>query len=389
MFHNEELKEIRMKNASSYRTMIHSITVILILFQIVSINPNSVLAQAQYVTPDSTGNITFTPGLRIQTRYTYDQEDKNNDIFIRRLRLKGKGKVFDLGNYYFEVKIDNAGRFNIQPRAQVENAWINFPVNPDLAIRVGLYDMVFSRNALTSDSKLLLMDRSLIKGALTVLGINDNTVGVLVHGRPLGGHLSYGFGIFDNLGFEVAGSEEVLVRKADGAMTSGRLVYDFLDPAPSGGYGDYKSSYIGKGQRLSFGANVAYLSKARIGEMEFDLLAWGVDLFFNTGPVTVEAEYDNYKENNTNGEGEDLVGGGWYAQAGYLLFSVVELAARYQELDANDNDDSDKLQWTSMGLNYYIRGHNLKIQAEYIFKNEQGDKKISNDLFQLQLQFDF
>jgi hypothetical protein len=378
-----------MKNTNYYRCAIPPITCILMIFLILSVDLQTLKAQSQYVTPDSLGNITFTPGLRIQTRYTYDEVDKNNDIFIRRLRLKGKGKVFDLAKYYFEVKIDNAGRFNRQPRAQVENAWLNFPINPDLAIRVGLYDMVFSRNALTSDSKLLLMDRSLIKGALTVLGIADNTVGVLAHGRPLGGRFSYGFGIFDNIGFEVAQSEETLVRQADGGMFTGRVVYDFLDPAPVGGYGDYKGSYIGQGHRLSLAANGAYLSKARIGDSEFDLFAWGVDLFFNNGPATIEAEYDSYKENVKNGGTPDIVGSGWYAQAGYLLFSVAELTARYQELDANDNEDSDKLQWTSVGLNYYIRGHNLKIQAEYIFKKEQGDNKINNDLFQVQLQFDY
>ena len=378
-----------MQNANSYQWKIPSITGSLLIFLILSVDLSTLMAQSQYVTPDGEGDITFTPGLRIQVRYAYDQEDDNNDIFIRRLRLKGGGKIFDLGKYYFEVKIDNAGRFNRQPRAQVENAWMNFTIKPEIAIRVGLYDMVFSRNALTSDSKLLLMDRSLIKGALTVLGLEDNTVGVLVHGRPLEGRLTYGFGIFDNLGFEVAQSEETLTRQADGAMVTGRVVYDFLDPAPVGGYGDYRGSYIGNGQRLSFGVNGAYLSKARIGDSEFDLFAWGADLFFNSGPVTFEVEYDSYKENIKNGSTPDIVGSGWYAQAGYLLFSVAELTARYQELDANDNDDSDKLQWSSVGLNYYIRGHNLKIQAEYIFKKEQGDKKINNDLFQVQLQFDF
>ena len=62
---------------------------------------------------------------------------------------------------------------------------MNFNVAKNVNLRAGLYDFVFSRDALTSDSKLLLMDRSLIKDALTVLGFADNTVGVLVHGRPL------------------------------------------------------------------------------------------------------------------------------------------------------------------------------------------------------------
>jgi hypothetical protein len=348
-------------------------------------------AQSQYVTPDGDGDITFTPGLRIQTRYAHDKIDGNNDFFIRRLRLKGKGGVYGLASYYFEVKLDNAGKFNIQPRAQVENAWLNFPINPAIAIRVGLYDMVFSRNALTSDSKLLLMDRSLIKGALTVLGIADNTVGILVHGRPLGGRLTYGFGIFDNIGFEqLGGSQGTLSREADGAMTTGRLVYDFLDPAKPGGYGDYRGSYIGKGRRLSIGANGAYLSKATIDSSEFSLFAWGFDLFFNSGPFTAEAEYDSYKEDIKNGGTPDINGDGWYAQAGFLVHPSIELAGRYQELDPSDQVESDKLKWTSLGINYYMRDHNLKMQAEYLIKKEETEEaEKDNNLIQVQLQFDF
>ena len=189
--------------------------IVLIPFTIVLlVASSSTQAQSEYVTPDGKGDITFTPGLRLQPRYEYNNIDKNNDFFIARVRLKGKGKVFDLASYFFEVKIDNVGRFNKTASAQVENAWINFPLIQDVDLRAGLYDMVFSRNALTSDSKLLLIDRSLIKDALTVLGIADNTVGVLAHGRPLDGHLSYGFGIFDNLGFEIEGVDStVLTRK--------------------------------------------------------------------------------------------------------------------------------------------------------------------------------
>jgi len=195
-------------------------------------------AQSKYITPDGEGDITFTPGLRIQTRYEYNGVDNNNDFYINRLRLKGGGKFFDAGKYYIEVKIDGTGKFNRTPSAQVENAWMNFNVAEHINLRAGLYDFVFSRDALTSDSKLLLMDRSLIKDALTVLGFADNTVGLLVHGRPLDGHLSYGFGVFDNVGFETAASSSTLARKSNGALTAVRLVYDFFDPAPPDGYGD-------------------------------------------------------------------------------------------------------------------------------------------------------
>ena len=346
----------------------------------------------QALTPDGKGNVTFTPGLRIQTRYDIENDGSgghNNDFFIRRLRIKGGGKVFDVAKYYFEVKIDNTGKFNRTPRAQVENAWMDFKIKDSFIVRVGLFDMVFSRNALTSDSKLLLMDRSLIKGALTVLGIADNTVGVLFHGRPMGGHLSYGAGIFDNLGFEILGQDTtILSRKADGAMITGRIGYDFLDPAAGGGYGDYRGSYIGQGRRLTLSGNAAYLSKAQIGTKEFSLYAYGFDLFFNMGGFVFEAEYDDYVEDFTDDSEDTLDGKGWYVQAGYLIFPKIELALRYQELDPDNHLVSDKLMWTSLGVNYYIKGHSLKVMGEYIFKNEQGEK-IDNNLFQVQLQFDF
>ena len=348
----------------------------------------------RYLNNDMTLNwqdkITFKPGARIQVRYDYNKdEDGNNDFFIRRLRIKGGGKAFDIATYYFEVKIDNTGKFNRTPRAQVENAWLDFRIKKAFIIRTGLFDMVFSRNALTSDSKLLLMDRSLIKGALTVLGIADNTVGILVHGRPMGGKLSYGVGIFDNLGFEILGQDTtILSRKSNGAMATGRIGYDFFDTASPGGYGDYRGSYIGQGKRLTISGNAAYLSQAQIGDQIFSLYAYGADLFFNTGGLVIEAEYDAYVEDVSNNVGNNIIGSGYYIQGGYLVLPKLELAVRYQQLDPDKNVSDNKLMWTSLGINYYIREHNLKIQGEYIFKNEEGDQ-TNNNLLQVQLQFDF
>ncbi len=106
------------------------------------------------------------------------------------------------------------------------------------------------------------------------------------------------------------------------------------------------------------------------------------------GGFVFEAEYDDYVEDFTDDSEDTLDGKGWYVQAGYLIFPKIELALRYQELDPDNHLVSDKLMWTSLGVNYYIKGHSLKVMGEYIFKNEQGEK-IDNNLFQVQLQFDF
>jgi hypothetical protein len=346
----------------------------------------------KFVTPVSLGDegsITFKPGARLQVRFVHTKEDSggNNDFFIRRLRMKGGGSAFGIANYYFEVKIDNTGRFDVAPVAQVENCWLDFPVVPGFAVRGGLYDFVFSRSALTSDSKGLFQDRTLIYGALATLGFADNAIGILLHGRPFGGHFGYSGGVFDNVKFNGIGTEGR--RQAEGVMQVLRAEGYLLDPAPAGGYADYRESYVGKGKRLDIAANVANLSNAQIGDDKFDIVAFGGDIFFNYMPFTLQGEYNKYKENFENDqETPDIDGYGWYAQAGYLFLPCMEAAVRYQELEPNKSASSDMLKWTSVGLNIYLRGHNLKFQTDYTFKNEQGSK-IDDDIFQAQLQLDF
>jgi len=349
----------------------------------------------KFVTPVNLGDegtITFKPGARLQVRYVHTKEDTggNNDFFIRRLRMKGGGSAFGIANYYFEVKLDNTGRFDVAPVAQVENCWLDFPVVPGFAVRGGLYDFVFSRSALTSDSKGLFQDRTLIYGALAALGFADNAIGILIHGRPFGGHFGYSGGVFDNVKFNAIGTEGR--RQAEGVMQVLRAEGYLLDPAPAGGYADYRESYVGKGKRLDIAANVANLSNVQIGEEKFDIVAWGGDVFGCYKQFNFQAEYDKYKENFENNNGTpDIDGHGWYAQAGYLFLPCMEAAVRYQELEPNKSQSRDMLKWTSVGLNLYLREHNLKFQTDYTFKKEEGGKEfeIDDDIFQVQLQLDF
>jgi hypothetical protein len=334
------------------------------------------------VGPD--GEISFTPGLRVQTRYRFDDADNNHDIYVARVRFKGGGNAFGIATYYTELKLDNVGRFDRTVSAQIENAWLNFAFRPDVNLRVGLYDAVFSRDALTSDSKLLQLDRSLIKDGLTSVGLADNTVGVLLHGRPAEGKVEYSGGVFDNLKFDGPSSNG---RQADGVMVMGRLGYNFLDPAAAGGYGDYRGSYVGQGQRLTIAASAAHLSDVQQDAETFDLNGIGVDVFFGSGPLSVQAEYATYDSDPPEG-GQDHEGVGGYAQAGYLVHPRFEVTTRFQQFDPDSETFGDRQRWTSVGANIYIRDHSLKVQTDFTIRSEQGTS-ISNNLFQVQLQLDF
>jgi hypothetical protein len=89
-----------------------------------------------------------------------------------------------------------------------------------------------------------------------------------------------------------------------------------------------------------------------------------------------------------NGE-EDFVSDGWFVQGGYYFYDYCwELAARYQVLDPDLDDSGDQQRWTTIGLNRYYWKHNLKIQMEYAFVQEQDDDEGDN-LVQVQLQLDY
>jgi phosphate-selective porin len=345
---------------------------------------------AKYLIPLSTdcGDITFKPGVRIQPRYTYDDGNDNHDFFIRRFRLKAGGDIFDCAWYGMELKIDSAEKFGAQkrPDAVVENAWLDVTVWPESTfLRLGLYDAPISRNALTSDSKLLLMDRSLIKEYLTGFGFTDNTVGMMFHGRPHGGRYEWMVGLFDNIEYEFHSDD--VDRESDKLMPAGRVVWNVFDPAePPQGYADYWESYLGEGHRLAFGLNGGQLSEAIDNGDIFDITVWGADVFWNRGPWVATAEYDWI---TFNGDDNDFIGDGWFVQGGYFFYdNCWELAARYQILDPSHEVFGDQQRWTTIGLNRYYWKHNLKIQMEYTFRDEQEDEE-DNDLVQVQLQLDY
>jgi phosphate-selective porin len=354
------------------------------------------------------GDLTFKPGLRIQPRYMYDEGSSNNDFFIRRFRLKGSGSAYGVAKYGVELKIDNEGRYGVSPSARAENAWLDFPIDDcDLCyLRAGLYDIPFSRDALTSDSKLLFMDRTLIKEQLTAVGMADNTFGLMLHSRPYCGRFEYAFGIFDsdvyerNVGFGVA----PIPRESDELMPAGRFVVSLLDPQPvPDQYADYLESYLGKGQRLDIGVNFAHLGgvtdTAVSATDDFDLTAWGIDLFANSGPWTFQTEYDQIVENIALAA--DVTAEGWYAQGGYIFHyddpCIAEFAVRYEQLNPTPIFGDDTFEWTRVGFNFYIREHNLKVQTDYCFRSGNdlvaalpgGLGFFDEDVFEVQLQLDF
>ena len=149
-------------------------------------------------------DFTLELGMRLQARMAVDamavsggSTDWLRDFMVRRARLKANGKMLT-ATYGFEWKIDGTDQVGSSPSAQVENAWIQYPLGRGVEVRAGLYDQPFSRDRLTSDSRQLAVDRGNVSNVPDALGLADNAVGFHFLGKAFNGRAGYALGLFDN-----------------------------------------------------------------------------------------------------------------------------------------------------------------------------------------------
>jgi phosphate-selective porin len=156
-------------------------------------------------------------------------------------------------------------------------------------------------------------------------------------------------------------------------------------------------SHLGVGRHLVLGATLVTqqgISYQRRGASDpggsEDRLLWGVDLSGHVGPFTAQAEWYEWKvESTTRGTVKPR---GMYVQAGVYLPYGLEPAARFEHFTEDvGRPESRQLIFTG-GLNWYLMGHGLKVQANYVHKAlDRGatgwlPAQDKVNLYQLQLQ---
>ncbi|MEE4254401.1 MAG: selenite/tellurite reduction operon porin ExtI, partial [Desulfuromusa sp.] len=164
---------------------------------------------------------------------------------------------------------------------------------------------------------------------------------------------------------------------------SARVHVSLLDPEK--GYG-YKGTYMGQKKVLTFGAayqmesDVAY-ANSNLEQDAVDYSAWTVDGFFEypiegMGAVTLSAAYVDYDLDDAYQGASPSAGvtgvtgekNGGYVKAGYMLPNMpLQFFGRSESWSfANLYGVTDhEVELLGLGLNYYVRGQNLKVTVEY------------------------
>jgi len=347
-------------------------------------------------------DVTMTLGLRLQPRVVVARgleafggtQEWQRDFMVRRSRVKIDGKVMGVA-YGLEWRLDgtglNSGIAEPAPISGLENGWLQWPLRgPELQIKAGLYDQPFSRDRLTSDSKQMVVDRSLVSGVPNAIGLADNAIGVDLRGDIQGGRYTYVAGVYDN--------RTIPSPLQNGMpMLVGRVDFNFGETGSV-----YHDAHFGDGKWYCIGVNGNYQGKLKeyvdpddpsmgLAGDDGKNSAFGVDGMVDVpagaGRFFGRAEFNSVSREAAGPGSSSITTNVWMAGVGYLVWQQrLQPTLRIDQIIEDDKVGGTKTNITYLGVNYYKKGHNLKFQADVAFASGTGD---SFDGGRAQLQVDF
>jgi hypothetical protein len=200
-------------------------------------------------------------------------------------------------------------------------------------------------------------------------------MGIMTHGL-IGGIFEYKAGVYNGEGIDVNKPTSTLSDDtgAPGLLYAARILFMPLGYMPLQEGGPMNS----KSLKLLFGASSSYNIEAN-AESSNDFRT-SLDLSVSIGPLFFSAEgyllRVKFVERQRTTPSYLFRGG--YAQLGYLFGLGLEPAIRYEWFDRNSQDVKGTLTVFAMGLNYYMYGNNLKMQAMYQYLDRRGHQDIAS-----------
>ena len=190
--------------------------------------------------------------------------------------------------------------------------------------------------------------------------------GVQIKGT-LGGQFDYNLGVFNGLG-ELQNTQAVSDQKA----FIGRLIY-----RPTGLKG------------LQIGASAATANSATpTSSTRLDRDLYNGFVVYKKNKLGLQAEYLS-GESQVRGVANASRVRGYYGSLSYLFTPKLEGAFRYDYFDANRSLAQSDVEDYTLGLNYYIKGNNAKIQANIVQRNGSANAPagLRNDRTELRTNF--
>lgn len=277
-------------------------------------------------------------------------------FLFRRARVFMQGSFAE--NFEFRAEMEmGAGSVGAATgfQARANEVYVGWRKYPEVVVRFGQLKTPFGAEQLASDTKLLAIERTLPNDRLT-------------DGRQLG--LSVGGELLDHkVGYTV------MVANGSGINSSTNDNSKFHQSA--------RVFYIPvstKEDKVVLGAGAVRATDTAMAKAGFGFTGnaftgrhsgWGVDGQWVHGRFEIFAEYLHNTFKPTTGVAFDA--DGWQATAAYFLVPAkVQALVRHEEFDPNTAVGSNQTRSWTLGLNYLIKGEDLRLMVDYIHGQVPG-----------------
>ena len=332
------------------------------------------------------GDFVFKPYLLVQTSANfnwYDDEglDKaynqdnvaNSGFSIPYAVLGFTGKVF--GKVSFNLSINAAAT----GAAILQQAWFDVEFKKQFSLRVGKFKTPFSHAYLTTLGETLMPSLPLSLTAPVILPYSLNAVtpnigtgfdlGVEVHGL-VADKFGYEVGLFNGTGISVNTAGKTISDDwhIPSLLYAGRFTYMPKGVMPSTQGNPNRLNE----DKLMFGVSTS-LNVESENESTNDFRA-GLEFAMLRRKLYLGAEiyYMNvgFTERQKIDKSYHYLGG--YIQGGYFVAPRLQATARYDFFNRNGMDTDGFMNMPAVGVNYFFKGCNLKLQAMYQFVGRWG-----------------
>ena len=332
------------------------------------------------------GDFVFKPYLLVQTSANYNwYDDEGLDKAYNQDNVANSGFAVPYAVLGFTGKAFEKVSFNLSINAAasggtlLQQAWFDVALKKQLAIRVGKFKTPFFFFFLTTLGETLLpvLPTSLTASVILPYSLNAVTpnigtgfdLGVEIHGL-VADKFGYEVGLFNGTGASVNTAGKTLSDDwhIPSLLYAGRFTYmpKGVMPSTQGNPNRLNEDKILFG--VSASVNVESESEStndtRVG-LEF---AWLKNKLY----LAAEAYYMNvgFTKRQKIDDVYHYLGG--YVQGGYFVAPRVQVAARYDFFNRNGLDTKGFLNMPAVGVNYFFKGCNLKLQAMYQFIGRTG-----------------
>lgn len=290
-------------------------------------------------------------------------------FYLRRARLNANGNFLE--EFDFRVELELAGSLSNNStsistsnlRAQLTDGYVNWNRHAGANIKGGQFKSPFGYEQLVSDPRLFTIERSLVNDRLTI----GRQIGAQVWGSFYDKRLSYAYGVFNgnNVNVSFNDNDKFLQSvRASGVPWRGKL-FGKESTLSVGGNAFFSEdkNLTGQSSDFSFGGNT-FTGKRR---------GSGIDSQLHIGPMDLWLEYLQVRfEPEDNIPRDRFTPSGWYAQFSYYVSKRIQGVGKYERFDPDLEPNFTTTSTWTFGLNYEIKGHDLKMQINYLRTDATG-----------------